>query len=183
MDIILGSQSPRRKEILQFFSLPFRQIASHYDESLIPFEGNPIAYAQEIARQKALCLSTAYPNSAILTADTVVFLNGRSFGKPADLQEARDMLKTLSGKEHQVFTGVCVIKGAKRIEGVEESRVFLHELTDAQIDTYLNRLHPLDKAGGFTVQGGGSLIVKRIEGCYYNVMGLPFKQSGAFYWK
>lgn len=173
MDLILGSQSPRRREILQFFSLPFRQIASDYDESLVPFTGDPVAYAQEIARQKALCLSKIHPAATILTADTVVFLDGKSFGKPTDLQEAHAMLRALSGREHQVFTAVCAARGNRLISGVEESRVTLNELTDAQIHIYLNRLHPLDKAGGFAVQGGGSLIVKRIEGCYYNVMGLP----------
>lgn len=175
MDLILGSQSPRRKEILQFFSLPFRQVVSHFDESLIPFQGDPVAYAQEIARQKALILTSMHPNSIILTADTVVYLEGKSYGKPADLKEAQQMLRDLSGRQHQVFTAVCAIQGKKRVEAVEESRVFLHELTDSQIDTYLHQLRPLDKAGGFAVQGAGSLIVKRIEGCYYNVMGLPIQ--------
>lgn len=175
MDLILGSQSPRRKEILQFFSLPFRQMVSHFDESLIPFQGDPVLYAQEIARQKALILSSIHPNSTILTADTVVYLDGQSYGKPTDLAEAHKMLRSLSGKGHQVFTAVCVQQGKKRREGVEESRVFLHELTDTQIDTYLHQLRPYDKAGGFAVQGAGSLIVKRIEGCYYNVMGLPIQ--------
>lgn len=173
MELILGSTSPRRREILNFFSLPFRQENPEFDESQVLFEGNPISFAKEVATRKAEALVERFPNHVILTADTIVFRMGKLFLKPNDLEEAHAMLKELSGKEHQVFTGVCVAKKTELFSEAEETRVFFHELTDTQIRSYHNHFLPLDKAGGYAIQKGGSLIVKRIEGCYYNIMGLP----------
>ena len=171
--LILGSNSPRRKEILNFFSYPFTQADSGFNEDEVIFHGDPAAFAIETAKQKALCLVEKHPDSVILTADTVVHMGKRLFLKPATLQEAHAMLKELAGKEHQVFTGVCVAKKNQLFEGHSETRVFFHELTDSQIHRYHAHFSPLDKAGAYAIQKGGSLIVKRIEGCYYNVMGLP----------
>lgn len=171
--MILGSHSPRRREILSFFSLPFRQVGSDFDEDSIPFTGDPRAFVQTLAEEKAKKLLTQYPNEIILTADTTVALNGRLFQKPASLSEAKEMLLTLSGQEHQVFSGVCVACGASTWVDSEVSRVEIHELTENQIDTYHKTISPLDKAGAYAIQQGGSIIVKRIEGCYYNIMGLP----------
>lgn len=173
MRLILGSKSPRRQEILNFFSIPFTQASPDFDETLIPFKGDPIAFAKEVAIRKAQCLQDRFPHDVILTADTIVYQGGRLFLKPESLREAYAMLKELSGKEHQVFTGICVLKQKEIFSGVEESRVFFHELTEPQIQIYHENFHPLDKAGGYAIQKGGSLIVKRIEGCYYNIMGLP----------
>lgn len=171
--IILGSQSPRRREILSFFSIPFRQISSDFDEDSIPFKGDPRAFVQKIAQEKANKLLKQYPNEIILTADTTVALDGRLFQKPASLSEAKEMLLTLSGQTHQVFSGVCVTTGASSWVESETSQVELHKLTENQIDTYHKTIFPLDKAGGYAIQQNGSIIVKRIEGCYYNIMGLP----------
>lgn len=173
MSILLGSQSPRRKEILDFFSLPFRQVHSDFDESLVPFQGDPAQFAQEVAYQKAAALASLHPEKIILTADTIVYRKGKLYLKPSTLEEAHQMLKELAGQEHQVFTGVCVAQGSTFFREAEETRVFFHELTDSQIRTYHLFFAPLDKAGGYAIQKGGSLIVKRIEGCYYNIMGLP----------
>ena len=173
MEIILGSNSPRRREILNFFSIPFKQISPDFDESQVIFEGDPVAFAATVAKRKALCLTEKFPNDVILTADTVVYRNNKLFLKPETMEEAHGMLKELSGKEHQVFTGVCVAKKNNCFVDAEETRVFFHELTDSQIHNYHNHFLPLDKAGGYAIQKGGSLIVKRIEGCYYNIMGLP----------
>jgi len=173
MSLILGSQSPRRREILNFFSIPFQQVSPDFDETQVVFQGNPGAFASEVARRKALCLSDRYPKDVILTADTVVYRGKRLFMKPESLEEAQGMLKELSGKEHQVFTGVCVARGRDYFVESEESRVHFHELTEPQIRTYAETFSPLDKAGGYAIQKAGSLIVKRIEGCYYNIMGLP----------
>ena len=173
MQIILGSNSPRRLEILNFFSLAFKQIASEFEESQVVFQGDPAAFVQEIARGKALSLIEKHPEEIILTADTTVFLAPRIFLKPKDLKEAHAMLRALSGKEHEVFTGVCVTRKGKLFLASEKTRVFFHELTEEQIRMYLSICSPLDKAGGYAIQKGGSLIVKRIEGCYYNAMGLP----------
>ncbi|PIS02975.1 MAG: septum formation protein Maf [Chlamydiae bacterium CG10_big_fil_rev_8_21_14_0_10_42_34] len=173
MQLILGSSSPRRREILNFFSVPFQQANPDFDETQVVFNKDPVAFVTEVAKRKALCLVDKYPEDVILTADTVVFRENRIFLKPESLEEAHAMLKELSGKEHQVFTGICVIKKNKTLIDSEESRVFFHELTDSQIRAYHNHFLPLDKAGGYAIQKGGSLIVKRIEGCYYNIMGLP----------
>lgn len=173
MEIILGSNSPRRREILNFFSIPFQQVSPDFDETQVTFQGNPAAFASEVAHRKALCLAERFPDQIILTADTVVHRNRQLFLKPENLEEAHAMLRELSGKEHQVFTGVCIIKKNECFRDAEESRVFFHELTEPQIRTYHQFFLPLDKAGGYAIQKGGSLIVKRIEGCYYNIMGLP----------
>lgn len=173
MELILGSNSPRRREILNFFSIPFRQASPGFDETQVVFQGDPAAFATEVARRKALCLINSFPNDVILTADTIVYRQKRLFMKPESLEEAHAMLRELSGKEHQVYTGVCVAKGNDCFTDAEESRVFFHELTEPQIRTYHAHFLPLDKAGGYAIQKGGSLIVKRIEGCYYNIMGLP----------
>lgn len=173
MSILLGSQSPRRKEILEFFSLPFTQVHSDFDESQVPFQKDPVQFAQEVARQKALVLAKQYPQKIILTADTIVYKERELFLKPSTLAEAHTMLQKLSGASHQVFTGVCVAHGSSFFMDTEESRVFFHELTESQICTYHQAISPLDKAGAYAIQKGGSLIVKRIEGCYYNIMGLP----------
>ncbi len=176
-DLILGSQSPRRREILSFFGLPFRVIRPDVDEESVPFSGDPAAYAIEVARRKALHLKAQYPSSTILTADTVVHRQGQLFMKPGTAEEAHAMLRALAGVEHQVFTGV-VVAGPSGLKGeAEETRVHFCELTDGEIAKYAAAFHPFDKAGGYAIQQAGALIVKRIEGCYYNVMGLPLQTT------
>ncbi len=175
--LILGSQSPRRFEILNFFSVPFEQIAPDFDETQVSFCGNPAAFVREVAERKALCLASRYPKDIILTADTVVYRNGRLFMKPETLDEAAGMLSELSGKEHSVFTGVCAISPAGHFIESEESKVYFHPLTPAQIRAYHSTFNPLDKAGAYAIQKGGCVIVKRIEGCYYNIMGLPLNAT------
>lgn len=175
MDLILASSSPRRREILNFFSIPFKQASPDFDETQVPFQGDPIAFVKEIAHRKALSLVEKYPNDVILAADTVVHRKGRVFLKPESLDEAHAMLYELSHKEHEVFSGVCVAKKNEVFLDVEKSTVLFNELTEAQIRSYLGAFRPLDKAGAYAIQKGGSLIVKRIEGCYYNIMGLPIQ--------
>lgn len=175
MELILGSSSPRRREILNFFSVPFRQADPTFDEAQVTFENDPSAFTIEIAHRKALSLIEHYPEDIILTADTVVYRKGRIFLKPESLEEAHAMLYELSHKEHEVYTAVCVAKKNQCFLDVEKSVVLFNELTETQIRSYLNTFAPLDKAGGYAIQKGGSLIVKRIEGCYYNIMGLPIQ--------
>lgn len=175
MELILGSSSPRRREILSFFSLSVRQLAPDFDESQVLYQGDPSAFAQEVAKRKAMCLAEKYPSQPILTADTVVFQGGRLFLKPDNMKEARAMLSELSGKEHWVYTGVCVTKQKAFYTEAEKTAVEFHELTQDQIQIYHHHFGPLDKAGAYAIQKGGSLIVKRIEGCYYNIMGLPLQ--------
>ncbi len=173
LPLILGSSSPRRKEILGYFSLPFQQEDSGFDETQVIYREDPKEFAIEVARHKAKNLVERFPDHVILAADTIVSRFGRIFLKPESIEEAHGMLKELSGKEHKVFTGVCVAFKNKLFFEAEETCVFFHELTDNQIRIYHSHIFPLDKAGGYAIQKGGSLIVKRIDGCYYNVMGLP----------
>jgi septum formation protein len=122
-----------------------------------------------------MCLAERHPSQPILTADTIVFQGGRLFLKPETMEEARVMLSELSGKEHQVYTGVCVTRDGRLFTDSAVTTVEFHELTQDQIQTYHRHFGPLDKSGAYAIQKGGSLIVKRIEGCYYNIMGLPLQ--------
>lgn len=173
MTIILGSQSPRRKEILGYFSLPFIQVPSHFDEDSIPFTGDPIAYATLLSTNKAKILSEKYPDAVVITADTVVYKNPKIYGKPKDEEDGVAILSELVGQWHSVFTSITVIKNGREFSKVEETKVLLNDLNESQIRHYLTSLECLDKAGAFAIQMSGGLIVKKIEGCYYNVMGLP----------
>jgi septum formation protein len=130
-----------------------------------------------VAAQKELCLYDQFPDNPIITADTVVALDGRLFLKPESPSEAFSMLSELAGKKHSVFTGVTVALGHERHTLAEESLVEFHTLTEKEVRTYHNSFHPLDKAGAYAIQRGGSVIVKRIEGCYYNIMGLPLNTT------
>ena len=171
--LILGSGSPRRKEILSYFELPFTQVASSFDEESIPFEGEPERYVKELSLGKAHAIAARFPDSLILTADTVVFREGKIYGKPKDEKEAFASLSELVGHWHSVFTGVSLISGKEVFQGVEETKVLFNGLNTAQINHYHQRIHWQDKAGGYAIQMAGGLLVKRIDGCYYNVMGLP----------
>lgn len=171
--LILGSQSPRRREILSYFSLPFEQVSSSYDEESVPFFGNPEAYVSAISKGKASALLPRFPNDIILTADTIVYKNGKVYGKPLSEAEAINSFSELAGAWHTVYTGVTVQRGGESYEQVEATRVLFNALNLEQIRHYISRIEWADKAGGYAIQMAGGLIVNRIEGCYYNVMGLP----------
>ncbi len=190
MDLILGSQSPRRKEILSFFNLPFGVVSSSFDEDSVPFEGDPVAYVSRLSKEKAAALSPRFPKSIILTADTTVYGNGKIYNKPMSKDEGFQSLTELVGKWHTVYTGITVRRGEEEYTDVEETKVLLHALTGEQIHFYQHQLHCEDKAGGYAIQRSGSVIVNRIDGCYYNVMGLPvnalrklFSKVGIDLWK
>lgn len=189
MQFILGSQSSRRKEILNFFDLPFIQIASNFDEDSILFLENPKNYAQTLANEKAVSLAKRFPSSPILTADTIVYKDAKVYGKPKNKDEAYRFLRELSGGWHHVFTALALKKGDLLLQAVEETKVEFNSLNDEQIQLYHQKLDLSDKAGGYRVQGAGSLAIKSIQGCYYNVMGLPInslqqllKQIGIDLW-
>lgn len=173
MGLILGSQSPRRKEVMNFFNLPFKQTSPQFDEEAVPFQNNPKEYVQILALGKANSLAHQYPDDVILTADTIVYKQGVIFGKPKDTSEALKHLKELSGKWHSVYTGLAVYSNGRYFKEWEETRVQFNSLSEDQIKAYYQNLSLSDKAGGYMIQGQGGLIVKRIEGCYYNVLGLP----------
>lgn len=171
MRIVLGSTSPRRKEILKYFHLPFQQISPQFNEASIPFNHQPSEYVCQLSKGKADSLAST--TAAILTADTIVYHQDKLYGKPHDKQEAFQMLSELSGNWHSVFTGVTLRKGNREFHQAEETRVLFNPLTPSQIKTYHEALYYSDKAGGYDIRMGGGLIIRKIEGCFYNVMGLP----------
>lgn len=177
MHLILGSQSPRRREILGCFSLPFTPVASGFDEETIPFDGDPIHYVKTLARKKGETLTQRFPNELILTADSVVYCEGKVYNKPRDQAEAVQFLQELGGRWHQVYTGLSARKGDEVYEGHEETRLLFHKLSLEQITAFHQHCHVLDKSGGYTIEGAANLIVSRMEGCYYNVLGLPINKT------
>lgn len=173
MELILGSASPRRKEILQFFHLPFKQEEPDFDELSVSHAIGPEQYVCEVARGKAASLVKRFPDSLILTADTEVSRGGKIYGKPKAVQESLQMLQELSGHWHTVHTGVTLRRGIEEHVAVEETRVLFHPTTESERARYVAAIPTLDKAGGYSVLGTGSIVIQRIEGCFYNVMGLP----------
>ena len=171
--IILGSQSPRRKEIMSHFSLPFEQVSPPFIEETIPFKGNPIEYVTTLCRGKAESLHRTYPTAIVLTADTVVYLEGKVYNKPGDYEEAVRFITEFAGKWQSVYTGVTVMQGHTMHTAVEETRILMNNVSPEQIHFLLDKISWKDKAGGFTIQGAGNLLVRKIEGCYNNVTGLP----------
>lgn len=174
LDFILASASPRRAEILKSLALPFRVVVSHFDENSIPYEQDPEDYVKKIAFHKAESIAQQHPDSVVIAADTMVFLDKKPFGKPANREEAVSFLTELCGQWHSVFTGVSVVIGKNHMQSCEETKVLFNKLTTEQINSYLDGIHWQDKAGSYAIQGdGGALVVAQINGCFYNVMGLP----------
>lgn len=173
MHIILGSQSPRRKEIFSYFNLPFTVISGDFDEDSVEFKGCPKEFVQEVALGKAHALQEKHKEDLIITADTTVYYHGRIFQKPASYEEALQFLEELQGKTHQVCTAVVVCHKEKIFSEVATTDVTFHPVEKENLIHYLNAISPLDKAGGYGIQGPGCLIVSKIVGCYYNVLGLP----------
>ncbi len=175
--ILLGSQSPRRKEILGFFDLPFKQVASNFDEDSIPFEGNPVAYATKLAEAKAAALSSHFPDEIILTADTVVFLKDKIYNKPRDAAEAAQFLRELGGHWHTVHTAVHLRHGEFSCSDSDTTKLLFYRLSDEEIAQFHKHVYFLDKAGGYAIEKCGQLILEKMEGCYYNVLGLPINAT------
>ena len=175
--IILASASPRREEILKKTGLPFRVVASNYHEE-IESAMNPRALARLLSLKKAEAIARRYEKALVIGADTFIVFKGRIIGKPHTKAEARRMLTMLSGRRHTVITGFTIIDGerGKRVSRSEETTVVLKKLTRREIEGYVKTEEPLDKAGAYAVQGIGAAIVSRIEGDYFNVMGLPFSK-------
>jgi len=173
---ILGSASPRRVEILNYFSLPFTQIIGDFDEESVPFDGDLEKYATEIATQKAFSIYNAYtPALPILTADTVVYLGGKAYGKPKDEKEADRFLSELQGQTHTVLTAMALLDKGKLFTLSDKALVKIFPLTASDRSHYLKATKWQDKAGGYAVQGSSGIIVEEIQGCYTNVMGLSVK--------
>lgn len=173
--LILGSKSARRKELLESASIDFELISSDFDETHIAFDGDVTSYVEEVAKQKAQNLLEKYPNRVILTADTMVELDGKLLGKPTDEAHAKAMLEQLSGKTHNVCTGVCILKD-NQIEVFSEcAKVTFNKLSSLDIETYIITGEPMDKAGAYAIQGEGAKLIKEYHGDFHTIMGLPLK--------
>ncbi len=175
--IILASASPRRKELLEKAGIDFDIIVSNEEEFADSF-ADPMQEAIENAKLKATSVARKNPNRPVLGADTVVVLDGKVYGKPKDLEEAKKMLSELSGRTHSVFTGICAVQVEKNGEinivlDARESRVTFKQLSSEQIDDYLAKVNVLDKAGAYAAQEHGKSIIENIDGAFDNVMGLP----------
>ncbi len=158
---------------MRHFRLPFEVASPPFDEDSIPFEGNPEDYVRRLAEGKAESLAEAHKGKIIISADTLVFYNGRPFGKPNGRDEAFAMLDELAGVWHTVHTAVCAFRDGERAVEVSKTAVLLRQLTADQIYRYIDAVGSSDKAAGYAVQGSGYMIIKGIEGCFYNAMGLP----------
>jgi septum formation protein len=175
--LILASQSPRRREILEKYSIEL-EICKSESEEVIRTDEKPEQIAMGLAFQKAYEVANKYEEDIVLGADTIVVLNEEVLGKPKNYEDAKLMLNKLSGKKHSVITGFCLINlstGKKHVDYVE-TEVYFKDLTDAKIQRYLETKEYADKAGSYGIQGLGELLVERINGSYSNVVGLPIEK-------
>ena len=173
---ILASASPRRRQLLRDAGLSFRIVESKVVETARVNEP-AAAFALRMAHEKALAVSAAFPDEIVLGADTVVECEGATLGKPADADEARAMLRMLSGRSHTVVTGFAIARAGALVESSQAtSRVTFRSLTEAEIGKYVDSGEPLDKAGSYGIQSGGGNFISAIEGSRENVMGLPIRE-------
>lgn len=173
MHIILASKSPRRLFLLQSAGLTVDVQPTHIDET--PLAGENVAdMVSRLCREKALACNSG-DNRPIIAADTLVAINGKALGQPADLEHAKNMLQQLSGHEHTVLTGVCVRLGNHMLNELVQTRVRFRSLSETEIDTYLAHNEVLDKAGSYAIQGGASSFIEAIDGPLDNVIGLPVR--------
>ncbi|MCM2675168.1 Maf family protein [Alkalicoccobacillus plakortidis] len=174
--LILASSSPRRKELLQQIRYQFTIRTSETDERLEP-DWSPEDAVIHLSRKKAEAVFSLHPEAVVIGADTIVVVDGVILGKPFDRQAAKSMLQQLSGRRHQVLTGVTIMSSLKETSFFNQTNVQMYELTDEEIDRYLDSGEPFDKAGSYGIQGLGATLVKEIQGDYYSVMGLPLAET------
>lgn len=178
MDVVLASASPRRRELLEMLGVCDFDICPAVGEEKTEAGRSPAETVCALSRAKAEEVGAKYGDAVIIAADTVVFCSGRIFGKPKSEREAKLMLTELSGKTHEVYTGLTVIQGEKLISEAECTKVRFRELDEAEIKAYISSGEPMDKAGAYGIQGKASLFVEGIEGDYFNVVGLPICRLG-----
>jgi septum formation protein len=172
MSLILASASPRRSELLRNAAIAFAVDPAHVHEEPLAHE-SPLQYAQRLAHDKARAVFARRPSDVVLGADTVVVIDEHLLEKPAHAEDAARMLRLLSGRTHQVITGVCVIAQDFESAGAEITRVVFGRLSKDEIARYVDTGEPMDKAGAYGIQGIASRWIGRVEGCYFNVVGLP----------
>jgi septum formation protein len=170
--LVLASASPRRAEILTSVGWEFEKQTADIDESRLENE-NPEDYVRRLAREKAEAVAVNYKNRIVLGADTIVLINEKIVGKPKDFDQAREMLETLSGNWHEVLTGIAVVKNDEAKVDFQRTRVKFAVMKAAEINHLVEKGEPLDKAGAYAVQAQAALFIEKIEGDYWNVVGLP----------
>lgn len=177
MQIVLASASPRRKELLERLNIQPIIAQKSISEKINSGE-LPEVVVMSLAFKKALAISYSYPDDIVIGADTIVVNDGVILGKPNDEGEAYKMLKNLSSKSHKVITGISILSQSKGIKIIdyESTIVKFRELSDRQIKNYIFTKEPLDKAGSYGIQGLGAVFVEKIDGCYFNVVGLPLSK-------
>ena len=175
MELILASKSPRRQELLKLFGLPFTVRVADIDETM---EHDDPAEAVALLSRKKAAAARETDDQVVIGADTIVVLDGKILGKPADEADAFRMLSALSGRRHQVMTGVTVLQGDRFVSVTEITEVTFRSLTEQEIRRYIATGDPMDKAGSYGIQSGGALFVEGICGDYYNVVGLPVCRLG-----
>jgi septum formation protein len=185
--VILASGSPRRRDLLRMVGIDHEVISADIDESYLPGEP-PIAHAERLAREKGRVVAERHPEALVLSADTIVVIDGEVLGKPVSEEEAVRMLRRLSGRTHTVFTAVAVTWHGRTDSSVEAVTVTFRPMSDALIRAYVATGEPMDKAGAYGIQGYGATLVERIDGDFFAVMGLAIgglielvRQAGAEY--
>ena len=175
VEVILASQSPRRRELLTLVGIAHVVSPADIDESVMPDE-LPVPHCERLARAKAHVLAERHPSAVVIAADTIVVLDGDILGKPRDVADARAMIARLSGRTHTVFTAMAVARGGRTESAVEEVAVTFRVLSAEEIAEYVATGEPMDKAGAYGIQGYGATIVERIDGDYFSVMGLGLRR-------
>lgn len=175
INLVLASASPRRHELLRMLGLEFEILVSTAEEERRELPVSPGEQTMELAAGKAKEIADLRPDALVIAADTIVAAENRIMGKPRDEEDAREMLSFLSGRWHEVYTGVALVKAAenRRLVDCERTRVKFRPLSGEEIKTYIRSGAPMDKAGAYGIQGLGAVLVERIEGCFFNVVGLP----------
>jgi septum formation protein len=173
--VVLASQSPRRRELLTLVGIPHTVQPADIDESLWPDE-NPAAHCERLAREKIAVVARSAADALVIGSDTIVVVDGDVLGKPRDEAHAEEMLTRLAGRSHVVMTGVAVQWRGQQRSAVEEVGVTFHPLSREAIRRYIATREPMDKAGAYGIQGYGATIVRRVDGDYFAVMGLPLQR-------
>lgn len=175
--LILASRSPRRRELLGRWKIPFTAVESHYEEDMtLPLP--PKRLAKVLSMGKAKSVATKYPNAIVVAADTFIAHRGKLMGKPKSVADAKQMLRQLSGRTHSVITGLAIIDTTtgQKVSKAVEAQITFRPITTREINAYVASGEPMDKAAAYAIQGIGSVIIKKIDGDYHGVMGLPLYQ-------
>ena len=171
--LVLASTSPRRISLLKQLGVPFEAVDPGDVENSVALD--PVAHVRDHALSKAEAVAAKYPDRLVIAADTIVVLDGRILEKPRNMEEAKAMLRVLCGRIHTVVSAVALVERDRGLSDlrIEETKVGMKKLTEEEIEAYVATGEPMDKAGAYAAQGIGAVIIERVEGCFYNVVGLP----------